>query len=130
MTREKPLYDEYGIIREAWKILPPEFRDKFLEALSELEDNECHRQRNFPKTQLHRVTNSQEAVYRAYIDKISGWRLHIMYGDDGAVHLKYIITPDKHDTVLKVIKSKKYRYQKSQVEEVKNKKQKKKRKNK
>ncbi|GEM_PF-237740 len=114
--RDKPLYDEYGVIREAWKILPPEFRDKFLEALAELEDNECHRQRSFPKTQLHRVTGSQEAVYRAYIDKISGWRLHIMY-EDGAIHLKDIISPEKHDPVIEVIKSKKYRYQKSQVQD-------------
>lgn len=73
---DKPLCDEYGIIREAWKILPSEFRDDFLEALAELEDNECHRQRNFPKTRLHRITGYEEAVYRADIDKTSGWRLH------------------------------------------------------
>ncbi|MGK7925956.1 MAG: hypothetical protein AB4290_12050 [Spirulina sp.] len=28
--RNKVLYDEYGVIREAWKILPAEFRDDFI----------------------------------------------------------------------------------------------------
>jgi hypothetical protein len=67
----KPLYDEYGIIREACKILPQEYWTKFLEILAELEDNECHKQRNFPKTSLHKIKGYQEPVYRAYIDKIS-----------------------------------------------------------
>jgi hypothetical protein len=119
MMRDKPLYDEYGIIREAWKILPSEFRDKFLEALAELEDNECHRQRSFPKTQLHKVTGYPEPVYRAYIDKISGWRLHIMY-EDSAIHLKDIISPEQHDPVIKVIQSKEYRYKKSPIQNTNN----------
>ncbi|MFP4134759.1 MAG: hypothetical protein ACLFTJ_11480 [Halothece sp.] len=108
---DKPLYDEYGIIREAWKILPSEFRDDFLEVLAELEDNECHRQRTFPKTRLHRITGYEEPIYRADIDKISGWRLHLMY-EDGAIHLKDIIPPNQHDQAIEVIKSKKYRYKK------------------
>jgi hypothetical protein len=111
--RDKPLYDEYGVIREACKILPLEYWQKFLEVLAELEDNECHRQHNFPKSQLHKVTGYQEPVYRAYIDKISGWRLHIMY-ENGAIHLKDIIHPEQHDPVIKVIKSKEYRYKKNQ----------------
>ena len=118
---DKPLYDEYGVIREAWKILPPEYREKFLEVLAELEDNECHRKRSFPKTQLHKVTGYQEPVYRAYIDKISGWRLHIMY-EDGAIHLKDIIPPEQHDPVIKVIQSKEYRYKKNQSSQSKKKK--------
>lgn len=112
----KAIYDEYGVIREAWKILPAEFRDDFLEALAELEDNECHRKRQFPKTQLHRVSGYEEAVYRAYIDKMSGWRLHLMY-QDGAIHLKDIISPERHDPVIKVIQSKEYRYKKSQTQQ-------------
>ncbi|MDB9315248.1 hypothetical protein PN462_19190 [Spirulina sp. CS-785/01] len=123
---DKPLYDEYGVIREAWKTLPLEFRNDFLEALAELEDNECHRQRNFPKTQLHRIKGYEEAVYRAYIDKISGWRLHLMY-QDGAIHLKDIIPPNQHDPVIKVIQSKEYRYKKKPIQsETKKRKRKKK----
>ncbi|WP_204104356.1 MULTISPECIES: hypothetical protein [Spirulina sp. CCY15215] len=114
--RNKVLYDEYGVIREAWKILPSEFRDDFLEVLAELEDNECHRQRQFSKTQLHRVSNYDPAVYRAYIDKISGWRLHLMY-QDGAIHLKDIISPERHDSVIQVIKSKEHRYKQSQTQQ-------------
>jgi hypothetical protein len=50
------LCDEYGIIYQAMKILPDdELKIGFLEALAELEDNECHRTRKFPKTRLHKV---------------------------------------------------------------------------
>jgi len=117
----KPLYDEYGVLHDAWKILPPEFRNDLLEALAELEDNECHKQQNFPKTRLHKVTGYEEPVYRADIDKISGWRLHIMY-IEGTIHLKDIIPPQQHDSVIKVIQSKKYRYKKNQTDETKKKK--------
>jgi hypothetical protein len=38
------------------KVLPDEqLKIAFLEALAELEDNECHRTRKFPKTRLHKV---------------------------------------------------------------------------
>lgn len=33
---------------------------------------------------------------------------------DGAIHLKDIIPPDKHDPVIKVIQSKEYRYKPKQ----------------
>ncbi|GCL40063.1 hypothetical protein SR1949_51970 [Sphaerospermopsis reniformis] len=55
MAQIKPLLDEYGVIHEAMKILPEYLKIDFLEALAELEDNECHRTRNFPKTRLHKV---------------------------------------------------------------------------
>lgn len=122
----KPLHNEFGVIRDAWKVLPSEYRDKFLETLAELEDDECHRQRNFPKTQLHKITGYETSVYRAYIDKISGWRLHIMY-ENGAIHLKDIIPPKQHDDVIEVIQSKKYRYIKSSPKDEQKNKSKKKR---
>jgi hypothetical protein len=50
MTQSKPLVDEYGIIYEAMKILPDNLKMDFLETLAELENNECHQKRNFPKT--------------------------------------------------------------------------------
>ncbi|WP_414546230.1 hypothetical protein [Nostoc sp. CCY0012] len=109
MSQIKPLLDEYGVINEAMKILPNNLKCDFLEALAELEDNECHRTRNFPKTRLHKVTGIKQAIYRADIDKISGWRIHIQY-IEGKIHLKDIIEGQQHDDVLKVIKSKKDRY--------------------
>lgn len=107
----KKLFDEYGIINEAMKILPEQYRLQLLEALAELEDNDCHKNRNFPKTRLHRVSGYKTAIYRADIDKISGWRLHIQYDKNlNAIILKDIILGKRHDDVIKVIKEKKKRY--------------------
>lgn len=107
----KALLDEYGVIHEAIKILSDDkLKVAFLEALAELEDNEAYRTRNFPKTRLHRVTGVKQAVYRADIDKISGWRLHVQY-INSQIQLKDIIEGQKHDDVLKVIKAKKNRYE-------------------
>ncbi|QOV22749.1 hypothetical protein [Anabaenopsis elenkinii] len=110
MVQIKPLLDEYGVIHEAIRILPQDLKLDFLEALAELEDNECHRTRSFPKTRLHKVTGIKQAIYRADIDKISGWRIHIQY-IEGKIHLKDIIEGQQHDDVIKVIKSKKDRYE-------------------
>ncbi|MBH8552183.1 hypothetical protein I8751_07320 [Nostocaceae cyanobacterium CENA357] len=110
MSQIKPLLDEYGVIHEAMKILPEDLKIDFLEAMAELEDNECHRTRNFPKTRLHKVTGIRQAIYRADIDKISGWRIHLQY-IEGKIHLKDIIEGQQHDDIIKVIKSKKNRYE-------------------
>jgi hypothetical protein len=93
------------------KILPnDELKICFLEALAELEDNECHRIRKFPKTRLHKVKGVKQAIYRVDIDKVSGWRIHIQY-INGQIHLKDIIEGQRHDHVVEVIKSKKGRYE-------------------
>lgn len=111
MAQNLTLCDEYGIIYEAMKILPDdELKISFLEALAELEDQECHRTRQFPKTRLHKVKGVKQAVYRADIDKVSGWRIHVQY-INGQIHLKDIIEGQRHDNVIEVIKSKKSRYQ-------------------
>lgn len=110
MAQIKSLLDEYGVIYEAMKILPNELKLDFLEALAELEDNECHRTKSFPKTRLHKVKGVKQAIYRADIDKVSGWRIHIQY-INGEIHLKDIIEGKRHDDVLQVIKSKKDRYE-------------------
>ena len=111
MAQTLTLYDEYGIIHEAMKILPnKELKISFLEALAELEDSECHRTRTFPKTRLHKVKGVKQAIYRADIDKLSGWRVHIQYINE-QIHLKDIIPGQKHDNVIEVIKSKKARYE-------------------
>jgi hypothetical protein len=111
MAQTLNLCDEYGIIYEAMKILPSdELKIDFLEALAELEDNECHRTRKFPKTRLHKVKGVKQAIYRADIDKVSGWRIHVQYINQ-QIHLKDIIEGQKHDDVIDVIKSKKTRYE-------------------
>lgn len=111
MAQALTLCDAYGIIYEAVKILPnDELKIDFLEALAELEDNECHRLRKFPKTRLHKVKGIKQAVYRADIDKTSGWRIHLQYVN-GQIHLKDIIKGQRHDDVNEVIKSKKIRYE-------------------
>lgn len=111
MVQNLTLCDQYGIIYQAMKVLPDEqLKIAFLEALAELEDNECHRTRKFPKTRLHKVKGVKQAIYRADIDKVSGWRIHVQYVK-GQIHLKDIIEGQKHDDVLDVIKSKKTRYE-------------------
>ena len=100
-----------GVIYEAAKRVPSaDLKLAFIEALAEMEDHECHRTREFPKTRLHRVVGYKEAVYRADIDKVSGWRIHMQY-EGGQVHLKDIIDGRKHDDVLGQIEAKKIRYQ-------------------
>jgi hypothetical protein len=111
MARTLTLQDQYGVIYQAIKILPnDDLKISFLEALAELEDSECHRTRTFPKTRLHKIRGIKQAIYRADIDKISGWRVHIQYVN-GEIHLKDIIEGQRHDDVMEVIKSKKIRYE-------------------
>jgi hypothetical protein len=82
----------------------------FLETLAELEDHECHRTRKFPKTRLYKIKGVKQAIYRADINKVSGWRIHVQYAS-GKIHLKDVIEGQKHDDVTEVIKSKKSRYE-------------------
>ncbi|MEH2393304.1 MAG: hypothetical protein V7K21_17165 [Nostoc sp.] len=111
MAQTLTLYDEYDIIYQAMKISPDdELKIAFLEALAEFEDNECHRTRKFSKTRLHKVKGVKQAIYRADIDKVSGWRIHVQY-INGQIHLKDIIEGQRHDDVIEVIKSKKARYE-------------------
>ena len=109
MATRKPLIDEHGVIRDAVKTLPDPLKIEFLDALAELEDSECHRQRSFPKTRLHRVRGVKQAVYRADINKISGWRIHLQY-EEGNVALKQVIEGKLHDNALRVIKTQKGRF--------------------
>ena len=113
MAQIKALLDEYGIIHEAIKQLPDDkHKVQMLEALGELEDNNCHTQRSFPKTRLHRVTGYKKAIYRADINKTSGWRIHLQYNKStGQLHLKDVIDGQLHDDVIKVIKAKDNRYE-------------------
>ncbi|MEG4404286.1 hypothetical protein [Microcoleus sp. MON2_D5] len=52
MAQTITLGDKYGMIHEAMKILPEdELKINCIEALAELEDNECHRTRKFANKQ-------------------------------------------------------------------------------
>lgn len=80
MAEIKMLLDQFGIIFEANKVLPDDpLKLQFLEALAELEDNDCHKNSSFPKTRLHRVNGNEKASYRADINKVSGWRIHVQF---------------------------------------------------
>lgn len=110
MAEIKTLLDEFGVIHEASKVLPDTpLKIKFLESLAELEDNQAHKTRIFPKTRLHKVEGIRQKIYRADIDKMSGWRIHVQYIDN-QLHLKDIVSGQLHDQVVKVIQSKKDRY--------------------
>jgi hypothetical protein len=110
MAQIKTLIDQHGVIYEACKILPDDkHRVKFLEALGELEDNNCYVARSWPKTRLHRIESIKQTVYRAYIDKISGWRIHLQL-IDGNLYLRDVIAGQLHDEASEVIKRKKIRY--------------------
>jgi hypothetical protein len=110
MAQTLVLYDKFGIIYQAMKILPnEELKIGFLEALAELEDRSCHQQKSWPITRLHKIRGWTQPIYRADIDKISGWRIHVQI-HNGQIHLKDIIEGQKHDNVIEIIKSKKSRY--------------------
>jgi len=112
MAQIKLLLDEYGIIYEANKYLPDDdHKLKLVEALAELEDNNCYIIHSFPKTKLHRVKGIKQAVYRAYINKTSGWRIHLQFDDrTNQIHLKDIVEGQLHDDTIKIIKANKHRY--------------------
>ena len=105
----KGLIDDKAVIYKANKILPDEYTKKLIMAISELEDNEAHKKREFPITRLHKVTGAKD-VYRADIDKISGWRMHVKYGNDNRIHLCDVLEDKEHDRVQTVIKNRKSRY--------------------
>lgn len=106
----KPLKDDNGAIKQAYRDLPQELHNAFFKSLAELEDNECHRTQTFPHTQLHKVTGAKKNVYRAYIDKTSGWRIHLQYGHNNYIEINEILTGQEHDNAAKIIKTRKGKY--------------------
>jgi len=109
----KPLLDKNAIIAKASKILPKDLLSDFVDAIAELEDNECHRTATFPITQLHKLSGIKSySVYRAYINKIRGWRLHLQYGDNNTLILCDILAKEEHDEGLEKVMSRKNKYKK------------------
>lgn len=111
MAEIKGLVDDHGTIYECNKKIPGELKVKVVEVLAELEDNECHKLHSFPKSQLHKVEGA-DRIYRAYIYKVTGWRMHVKYGEDKKIHLCEVLEPSDHDrgTKKKLIKQKKKKY--------------------
>jgi hypothetical protein len=112
MAEMKALIDQYGVIHEANKVLPDDaHRIGLIEALSELEDQNAYVKREFPKTRLHKVKGVKQSIYRADIQKTSGWRLHLQFEkQNGHLLLKDVVDGQDHDAVQRVIKAKKHRY--------------------
>lgn len=94
---------------KANKLLPKEYIADLIEAIAELEDNDAHRKLDFPKTRLHSVEGFK-GVFRADIDKKSGWRLHVQYDKDKRIHLCDVLEDKEHDRVNHVIKKRKHLY--------------------
>ncbi len=64
MAQPKGLVDDFGILMECEKILPDDrHRLQLLESIAELENNEAHATRRFPRTRLHKITGIKEAIY-------------------------------------------------------------------
>lgn len=110
MTQIKQILDEFGIIHQASKNLPKELWNDLILSLSELEDNECHRLQMFPVTRLHKLEGVKEPIYRADINKVSGWRIHLQYVDK-KLYLKDLLSQKQHDDPIRVVKSKQGRYE-------------------
>lgn len=106
----KPIKDEKGSIAKAYKTLPQELHDDFLKALAELEDNECHRKRQFPHTRLHKLEGTKKDIFRADINKTSGWRIHVQYGKNNYLEICDILTGKEHDDATRIVKERKGRY--------------------
>lgn len=105
----KSLRDPNGVIRKAYSILPEELYADFLKTLDELENNDCHTHHRYPHTETHKVKGIKQNVYRSYINKVSGWRIHFQFVDS-YVELNDVLTREEHDDVVRVIKQRKGRY--------------------
>ena len=69
-------------------------------------------QRELSKDETPQSRRVKQAVYRADIDKKSGWRLHLQFDrESNQLHLKDIIPGQGHDDAVDVIKAKKDRYE-------------------
>ena len=108
----KSLKDQTGSFAKAYKIIPDNLYSDFFKAIAELEDNECHRSRSFPHTRVHKISGTPKGmdVYRAYINKISGYRIHFKYGEGGFIELCDILAKEEHDEASEVVKKRKGRY--------------------
>lgn len=106
------LTDVEGVIADAFHKLPSDgLKVSFLEALAELTDRNAHWTRQFPVTRLHRLQGVSQQVYRADVDKTSGWRIHLIYGPHRhELVLVEVIEGEDHDHASRRVKQRKGRY--------------------
>ena len=107
------LKDDNGILAQTKEKLPIELYEALLKTLSELEDNECYKKRNWPHCQLHKIDVGKKIknpVYECYIDKVSGWRFQVPHADGGYISLCNITSGAEHDEVGKIVKRKKNKF--------------------
>jgi len=103
--------DEYGVFKDACDNLPEDLRYEFLKSIKELEDNTAHKNRQYPQTRLHKIEGIKKSIYRADVTKISGWRIHVQFGENNFIRLCDLVEGEEHDNTLKVVAAKKQRYQ-------------------
>lgn len=106
----KPLKDDLGVIAKAYKILPVELYNNFLESISKLENNDNHKNRD-QQLRIHKIEGTgKENVYRADINKTKGWRIHFKYDDNNYIKLCDVLSNQEHDMCLKKVQDRKNRY--------------------
>lgn len=106
----KKLKDEHGCILSAYEKLPSRLVENFVRTLAELENNDNHAAHSFPFSNLHKIRGINKSVYRAYIDKTKGWRLHVQLIEGGYLYLNEVLPPNEHDDAAKVVKMRKDKY--------------------
>lgn len=72
MAEIKGLVDNLGVIHECNKVIPEKFKLKLVEVLAELEDNECHKTNNFPKSELHKIEGVKKYIEHILIKFLDG----------------------------------------------------------
>jgi hypothetical protein len=112
MAQIRELRDPHGVVYEAVKILPDtKHKVGLIETLAELEEASRYASNDFPKARLHKVAGVKQDVFRADINKHSGWRIHVQHSSDGKhLILNDVLEGKEHDAVVRLIKTKRHRY--------------------
>lgn len=112
MAQIRELRDPHGVVYEAVKILPDnKHKVGLIETLAELEEANRYVSKDFPKSRLHKVVGVKQNVFRADINKHTGWRIHVQHSSDSNhLILNDVLEGQDHDAVLRLIKTRQHRY--------------------
>jgi hypothetical protein len=112
MAQIRELRDPHGVIYEAVEILPDtKHKVGLVETLAELEQASRYMNKDFPKARMHKVAGIKQDVFRADINKHSGWRMHVQHSIDGKhLILNDVLEGKEHDAVVRLIKTRLHRY--------------------
>ena len=104
--------DPYGVVYDAVKILPdPKHKVGLIETLAELEEASRYVSKDFPKARMHKVAGIKQDVFRADINKYTGWRMHVQHSPDGGhLILNDVLEGKDHDAVVRLIRTRPHRY--------------------